>query len=113
MSKRTDYPLFNHWIKTLDWLMELCARLPKYIRPILIERILGHSLDIAELLTQAIYSKERIPILRQVNQKLALLRILMRICHRRKWLSTRQYHFISQEIDTAGRMLGGWLKQSL
>lgn len=112
MSKRSDYPLFNHWINTTDWVIEYVARMPKYIRPILGARILNYTLDICDLLSLAIYQKERKVYLQEVNQKIDLLRVLIRISHRRQFLSTRQYAYISEELDKAGRMLGGWLKHS-
>ena len=110
MSKRTDYPLFNHWFKTLDWLMHFCERLPKHLRFSLSQRILQHGLDIIELITEAIYVKDRIPLLKQINRRLEILRILIRICHHRRHLSVKQYRYINEQIDTAGRMVGGWMK---
>ena len=110
MSTRNDYPLFNQWYKNLDWLMSMAERLPKHMRFSLAQRIMNHSLDILELIVEAIYTKERKLLLKQINIKLEVLRICMRICYQRKLISSSQYLYISEEIDTAGRMLGGWIK---
>ena len=110
MSKRSDYPLFNHWFKTLNWLIDLGERLPKHLRFSLAQRILQHSLDIIELITEAIYEKERLLLLKQINRHLEILRILIRICHHRRHLSIKQYQYINEQIDIAGRMVGGWIK---
>jgi hypothetical protein len=110
MSKPGDYPLFNHWILTLDWLMDLAERMPKHLRFSLSQRLLEHSLDVAELIVSVIYSKSRKPLLAEINRRLELLRILLRICYRRKLISARQYEYISMEIDKAGKMCGGWAR---
>ena len=110
MKKNSTYPLFSHWFATLEWLLDFSERLPKSLRFSLSQRIIHHSLDVIELITQAIYSKDRKTYLEQINVKIELLRVLMRLCHRKKHLSDKQYHFISEKLNEAGRMAGGWLK---
>jgi len=106
-----NYPIFNHWYKTLIWLMERAEGMPRHARFTLSNRLIQHSLDILELIIQAIYQKERSPLLQQVNLKLETLRILVRICHDRRYLSTQQYRYAAEQLDATGRMVGGWLKQ--
>ena len=110
MSKPDSYPLFNHWFKTLDWLMDRTESMPKHARFTLSNRMITHALDILDLITRAIYTQERRGMLREINQKLELLRVLTRICHKRKYLSTQQYQYAAEQIDAAGRMVGGWMK---
>ena len=112
MSKPHNYPLFNHWFTTLIWLMDRAEAMPKHVRFSLSNRILTHSLDILELITRAIYTQNRQGLLKQVNLKLEILRILIRLCHERKFLSTSQYQYAAEQLDAAGRMVGGWMKQS-
>jgi hypothetical protein len=112
MARKTDnYPLFVHWSDSLDWILTTCDRIPKAQRFTLANRIATHSLDVAELIAEAIYTKERRPILKHINLKLEKLRILFRICHSRRYISTRQYAYIAARIDESGRMCGGWMKK--
>jgi hypothetical protein len=37
---------------------------------------------------------------------------LWRLVHDRKWISQQQLFFANKCIDEAGRMTGGWLKQT-
>ena len=110
-SKNDNYPLFVQWSKNLDWILTTCDRLPKAQRFTLANRIAVHSLDIIELIAEAIYTKERRPILKQINMKLEKLRILFRICHSRHYISTRQYAYIAGCINESGKMCGGWMKK--
>ena len=68
------------------------------------------ALDIVEFLIEAKYSKNKRPILRRINLYLEKIRILLRISHEIKLLSTKSYHFASKGINEVGTMLGGWIK---
>ena len=108
---RDDYPLYVHWVKTLDWLLDMSERIPKLARFTLASRISNLALDILEGVIEAIYRRDRGSTLDGINLKLEKLRALIRICHQRQYLSIRQYEYISQQIETAGSMIGGWRKQ--
>ena len=110
MSKTDQYPIFVHWYKTLDWLLDKCDKMPKHSRFTLSGRIANMGLDIQEKIIEAIYTKNRSPILQAINLLLEKLRIFFRISFERRYISSRQYAFISEELNTTGRMLGGWMK---
>ena len=38
------------------------------------------------------------------------LRVFIRISWEKKFLSARQFELLSEKIDEAGRMVGGWIK---
>ncbi len=107
-----DYPLFVHWYKTLNWILDSAERLPKKVRFSLASRIIDLSLEILEWIIEAIYQKDRRSTLKKVNLNLEKLRGLFRCCFERQYLSIRQYEYISRALNEAGKMTGGWLKQS-
>jgi hypothetical protein len=49
-------------------------------------------------------------ILKEINIQLEQLRLYMRLCKDRQYISISQYEFASKSINTSGRMCGGWLK---
>lgn len=107
-----QYPLFEHWYKTSDWILDRCERMPKHIRYTVSGRMINLCLETTELIIEAIYTKEKIALIRQINLNLEKLRIFFRLSHDRGYISHTQYIFVQQEINTAGKMCGGWLKQS-
>ena len=111
-NKYWDYPLFLHWYKANEWIMDKSAKLPRSVRPTLVKRIDDYSLDILELIQEAIFTKTkaRRTKLRAINSHLDKLRILMRICYDRQYISMKQYRYAYELIDETGRMVGGWLK---
>jgi hypothetical protein len=114
MLKQADkYSLFRHWYQATDWIMDKTEKLPRHVRPTLGRRIDDYALDIAELILEAIFTpaKARRDLLRHINLLLDKLRILFRLCHDRRYLSTQQYAHVAQLIDDTGKMAGGWLKR--
>ncbi|MBN1426021.1 diversity-generating retroelement protein Avd [Candidatus Fermentibacteria bacterium] len=107
---RDDYPLFVHWYKQLDWILDTVERFPRSSRFTLGSRVADLALGVLECIVEAIYTKDRAAILRRINLDLEKLRILFRIAADRKYISLRQLEFISQGLDEAGRMTGGWSK---
>jgi len=106
-----NYPLFVHWYKTLDWILLTIENFPKKARFSVASRLVDHSLDIIEFIVDAIYMKNRIHSLDKINICLEKLRILFRISQDRKYITLKQYEFISKEINEAGKMVGGWRKK--
>jgi len=108
--KPIDFPVFTHWYKTLDWILQRLEGFPKDVRFTIANRIASLSLDILEGIVEAIYTKDRKSILQGVNLRLEKLRILFRISMDRQYISIKQHEYISTQINETGRMIGGWMK---
>ncbi|MBK8490232.1 MAG: four helix bundle protein [Saprospirales bacterium] len=65
MASPTGYPLFEQWYKTNDWILDKCDKLPRSTRFTLSGRIANLSLEVLELITEAIYTHERSPLLKR------------------------------------------------
>lgn len=105
---KENYPLFVHWFSTVDWILSACERFPKNVRFSLASRLAEAGLDTLMLIIEAIYRKNRLPILDEINLLLEKQRVLFRLSFNRRYLSARQYEYIAAAIDEAGRMTGGW-----
>ena len=107
-----DYPAFKKWYKTLDWILDKIEKYPRNVRYSLSGRIANISIDILEKLIEAIYSKKKVYILKEVNINIEKLRVMFRISSDRHYISLKQYEYISVEINEFGKMIGGWIKSS-
>ena len=105
-----EVPLFLHWTRFLEWLLPRTGKFPKSVRFTFASRIDNLALDILEDVIAARYEREKIPALRRVSLNLDKLRVLLRICHRLKYLDHKGYELAAQRLDEAGRMTGGWMK---
>lgn len=102
--------MFVQWYRTLNWILDRVDKMPKHLRFSLSNRIAELALGVQAGIIEAIYTRERQPILRRVNLDLEQLRVLFRLCFERKLISEKQYGFIAGEINETGKMIGGWMK---
>lgn len=109
---KETYPLFVHWYDTLNWILATVERFPKHARFSLASRLADAALDTMTLIVEAIYAKQRVRLLDRVNLLLEQQRVLFRIACDRQYLAKRQYEYIANALDEAGRMVGGWRKKS-
>lgn len=111
MQKHEELPIFSRWIQFLEWLLPTTEKFPKRVRFTFADRINSLALDIVEDLVEARYSRNKQVILQRINLRLEKLRVLLRLCHKLKYLSHQSYELSARSLNEIGRMLGGWMKQ--
>ena len=110
VTKNEDYPVFKKWYGILDWILDKGETFPKSVRFTLSSRLSNISMDILEGIIEAIYSKQKTYILKRINLYIEKLRVLFRLSFDRRYISVKQYEYISAELNEFGKMIGGWLK---
>jgi len=110
MSERV-IPLFVAWESTVKDLLMRTAKMPKNLRFTLTSRIDNLALDVFERLIEARYSRGNIEALRAANIAIEKLRLLIRLCHELGSMDHRGFEHVMRNLDEAGRMIGGWIKQ--
>ena len=85
---------------------------PKTKRYTLGQKLDSLSLEIFELIFKiSLYPKEqKIEILINISSKIDLLKILLRLAHDNKSLSTKSYLSLQESLQEIGKMAGGWLR---
>lgn len=102
--------LFAHWEGFLGWLLDHTQKFPKHLRFTLTGRIDNLALDIYTRIAEARYRRDRVALLERLNLDLELLRLLLRLARDRRVLDPHSFAYACEAIDTAGRMVGGWLR---
>ena len=92
------------------WSCQHTARFPRSHRFVLGERLERNLYALLEGLIQARYTRERRPLLMQVNLTLEVLRFQVRLAKDLQCLRTNSYAFAARALDEIGRLVGGWLK---
>jgi hypothetical protein len=108
-----EYPVYVKWRYITAYMLDICGKFPKNVRFNMADRLTNISLDIIELIVEAIYSRSRLPILRKTNLGIEKIRSLLQICMDKKYLSLAQYEHLAREINEAGKMVGGWIKSAV
>jgi hypothetical protein len=106
-------PLFVLWEKVVGELLDRTLKFPKSVRFTFSGRIDNLALDVLEKVVEARYASgaDKRAALAMVDLRLTQLRVLLRLCHDRRYLDRRGYEHVMRQIDEAGRMVGGWRKQ--
>ncbi|MCX6112554.1 MAG: diversity-generating retroelement protein Avd [Proteobacteria bacterium] len=107
---KDDYPLYVKWQYIVEYLLGICGKFPKNVRFNLSNHITNTSIDVLELIIEALYAKRKINILHRANLSMEKIRALLQISLNKKYISMGQYEHMSGEINEAGQMLGGWIK---
>lgn len=117
MNNRPSVPVaveraYDLWL----WLDARVTDFPVTARHSLGPRVLGAIVDVMDLLTRAAYtprdSPRRLEALLEASHRLALLRLLLRGCRERKYLSVSQHEHVVERVSELGRMLGGWIRHT-
>ncbi|MEA1884755.1 MAG: diversity-generating retroelement protein Avd [Thermotogota bacterium] len=105
-----DYKIYRCWYDFLNWTLKKVDTFPKSVRYTVSGRIVNLSLDILEEVIYCVYKKSRQVKMESINLKLDILRTFWRIALDNKWISVRNYEYICEQLNTFGKMTGGWLK---
>ena len=99
------------WEQFVLWLLDRTEKFPKRMAFTFRTRIDSLALDVYERLVEARYQRDREALLRRVNLDLEKLRLLLRLSHAQRALDHRAYEHAAEELQTVGRMIGGWQSQ--
>ena len=104
-------PILTVTEEFLGWTLDRTAGFPKSQRFTFGQRLDSLMIGILEHCITARYDARARPAeLRELNLALEKVRVLWRIAHGRRWLSTQQLLFAARKADEIGRMAGAWLK---
>ncbi len=81
-----ELPLYIRWEKFLSWLLDVTQTFPKRVRFTFSSRLDNLALDVMEGIIEAAYTKNKTRILRKANLDLEKIRVLLRICHQKRYI---------------------------
>ncbi|MCG8345557.1 MAG: diversity-generating retroelement protein Avd [Chlorobiales bacterium] len=94
------------------WLLQHTGKFPKSYRFSVAVRIESTILDFTELVAVANMHTNRLLLLRQADENLTRLRLLICLSHDMQFLNLKSYEYGSRQIAELGKMLGGWMKKT-
>jgi len=105
-----DLIIYQKMYDYILYAFPIVSRFPKQQRYVLGQRIETGMLEIAERIVQANKSRNKRPVLFEIDIRLEKLKLLIRLAKDLGMMSTRQYGLQCERLDEIGRLLGGWLK---
>lgn len=110
MSLPQSLPIVAKMYDFLLYLIPQVSKFPRSQRYSLGERLENLSFDILELLLDALYSRDKTPLLHRTNIKLDKARHYIRLSKDLKLINLQRYEVLSKMINEIGIQLGGWIK---
>jgi hypothetical protein len=94
------------------WMLQHTGKFPKSYRFSVAVRIEQSVLELTERLAVANMRSNRLGLLREADEYLMRLRLLIRLSHDLQFLNLKSYEYGSRSLAELGRMLGGWIKKT-
>lgn len=97
--------------KAYDLMREMTrrvAKLPRDYKFVLGDRILENVYELFDMLIEAKYGRDKLPLLDRANLRLERMRFQVRLAHDEKLIGPSQYEVAARLIDEVGRLVGGW-----
>ena len=110
MSLPQSLPIVVKMYDLLLYLIPQVSKFPRSQRYSLGERLKNVSFDILELLLDALYSRDKMPLLHRINIKLDKARYYIRLSKDLKLINLQRYEVLSKMVNEIGIQLGGWIK---
>jgi hypothetical protein len=107
----SDLPIIQKTHDLIQWYVPILNRLPRDHKFMLGDRIITGLYELLEGLIRARYARDKLPQLSELNTQLDILRHQNRLLLSFQLLSDRRYEYVSQQVNTIGTELGGWIKQ--
>jgi hypothetical protein len=107
--------IFTRTFDFLDWLIPRTLAFPRSQRFVTTKRLQDAALDFYERITEAngCHGKARLEKQRQADVALDKVRHYLRLASKWGWLSQGQYRHAAAMVAEMGRLLGGWIKQTV
>lgn len=115
MPNAKELVIFTRTYDLLTWLLPQCERFPKSQRFVVTQRLQDAALNFQEAIFEANARSgaERLGNLQAADAHLNKLRLYLRLSRQWDWLSSGQYEHASRMVANVGKLLGGWIKQTL
>jgi len=107
-----ELPIVQMTYDLVKWYIPLIMRFPRDYKFVLGDRMQTGLYNLLENLVRARFTRNKLPILEGLNAELDVLRYQTRLCWEFELIGTRRYEYASGQINTIGKSLGGWLRQT-
>ena len=107
--------IFTRTFDFVNWLIPRTMDFPRSQRFVVTKRLQDAALDFYERILEANgrKGKARLEMLREADVALDKIRHYLRLTSRWEWLSAGQYRHAAGMVAELGRLLGGWIKQTV
>ena len=108
----TELAVISKTYDLLLWTAKHAVKFPRSYRFTAGDRLERNLYQVLENLLRAKYTRARLPLLRDANLDLEVLRFQFRLAKDLGVLSVKSYGYAAQGVNEIGKMVGGWIRHS-
>ena len=108
--------IYKQYLEMIYYMEMITIKYPKCERAGLVSIIKKYTYDGMKLIingNKEFNKSKRIDILNELDVILKMLKVLVRVSYKRKYITSSNYKAWSKKITNIGNLLGGWLKSCL
>lgn len=113
MNKETDLMIYKQYMELIYYTEMILKKYPKSERNAIVSNIKNNVYDGMKciLCSYKMYNKnDKLRYLNNLDINLKMLKVLIRVSHKNKYINTNNYNAWSKKITNIGNLLGGWIK---
>ena len=116
MNNLESLMIYKQYIELIYYTENITVKYPKCEKLSLVSNIKNNTYEGMKkiILAQKEYNKsKRIIILNELDTDLKMLKVLIRISYKNKYINSKNYAAWSKKIFNISNLLGGWIKSCL
>lgn len=116
MNKVESLIIYKEYFYLILYTENILVKYPKIEKLSLVSNIKNNTYRGIELIirSQKEYDKKiRLKLLNEIDVNLKMLKVLIRLSYKKKYINKRNYASWSKKITNIGNLLGGWINSCL
>lgn len=112
MKSVEELAIYQKYMDMLYYIEMITEKYPKVAKESIVVNIKNNAYDGMKCIISAykVYDKkEKLGFLNKLDVDLKMLKVLIRISYKKKYISLRNYEAWSRKLDIIGSFLGGWI----
>lgn len=112
MSDLEGLIIYKQYLEMIYYTEMITEKYPKVEKYSLVSEIKRNTYQGMKLIIRGereFLKSKKIEYLRELDVVLKMLKVLVRVSHRRKYISSKNYGAWSKKISNIGNLLGGWI----
>lgn len=116
MNNEMDLMIYKQYIELIYYTEMIVKKYPKIERYALADNIKNNTYEGMKMILYSykMYQKsDKLKYLNNLDVNLKMLKVLIRISYKNKYINSKNYNAWSKKITNIGNLLGGWIKSCL
>jgi len=112
MAQYDTLPIYKATYDFLLRIMHAITHFPREYKYTIGERIQTQALDLIILIYKINSSQNKVPLLKEMQEQIQLLYLLLRVAHDMKMMPTEKFASIVEMVDGISTQAKGWLRSN-